>query len=373
MLREGKFGFYEAFALLLISNWGRLFLSLPAVALEEGKNMAWVFFLVGTVNDLLIFWLITLLMKGHQDLTIVEVSERVLGPYLGTVVNLVFAGYFLMVDAVITRGFAEAFLITALPRTPISVVLFVITAASFISCFYGLEAIARVARTALTFIVLGMFILILTVASFADVTNFYPLWSMDPMQLLAGSWSRYTVITEGLLAAVIFHAFGGWQHFRRAGMWAIAVGGLVVILAVVFSLLVFGVQAASEFSLPLFELSRIVIFGRFFQRLESVFLLVWAMVGFIKLAITLYAYTLVFARMFRLPDYRPLLAVTSLLSFVISILPPDLPSAIRLENDLIRSWGGLVATVALPVLLLAVSKLRKMGGQAEDGTKVEQN
>lgn len=368
MIREGKIGFAEGFALLLLSNLGKLFLSLPSIAIEEGKTMAWAVVLTGTVGSLVSFWIITSLMKEHQDLTIVEASERIMGPYLGTLVNVCFFIYFVIVIAILERGYAEAFLTTALPRSPISVVLLTLKIGIFISCFYGLEAMARVARASLTYILIGMSILFVSVIPYLDWGFIYPLWSSEPLQIVEDGIMRYSLVSEGLVAAVIIHAFGGWQYFRQAGLLSLAVGGVIFMVTVLLILLTFGVQASTEHALPVYTLSRIVAFGRFFQRLESVFLLTWAMLGFVKLAITLYAANAVLARVLRLQDFRPLLGITSLLCLTLSILPPDLPTANLVEHEIIRNYGNIIVT-GLPLLLLLVSKLRKVGKQQADGAE----
>lgn len=367
MIREGKIGFAEGFALLFLSNLARIFLADPAIAIEVGKNMAWALYAIGTVVSLFEFWIIASLMRRHQNVTIVEASEQILGPYLGLLCNLVFAAFFIYEESILMRRYSEAILTAALPDTPISLVLMMPLITGIVACFYGLETIARVARVSVTFVVLGLVILFVSVTRFVDVTNIYPLWSMDAKTILIESVMKYSLVSEGLLAAVIVQTFGGWQYFWRSGITALSLGGVIKLIVALLILLTFGVHVASEELLPFFNLSRLVTFGRFFQRIESVFLLTWAMVGFIKLAVTFYAAVVILARVFRLPDFRPLLWIVSLLCFIVSILPPDLPTAVKLDVARLRTWT-LMPTVLLPLLLLVLSKVRKVGEQPEDGT-----
>lgn len=367
MLREGKFGFAEGYSLLLISNMGRIFIGLPSVIIEEGKNMAWAVVLAGTVGSLISFWIIAALMKRHQGLTLVETSEAVLGPYLGTVVNLFFFFFFMDAVSFLDRDYSEAMILAALPQTPVSMVIITLKIAVIASCFYGLEAMARVARVSLTFILIGMTLLLISIASYLDWTNLYPLWSIEPLKILTTAVSSVTMISEGLLAALLIHALGGWQTFYRAGMLAVAGGGLILFLAVSVVFLTFGVQVAEELTLPIYSLSQIISFGRFFQRLESVFLLTWGMVGLMKLAVTFYGTTVVLARMFRLTDYRPLLWINAVLCLNITFLPPDFPTTYMIEYVL-RSYM-LIITLGLPLLLLVVSMVRGAGKQQNDGTE----
>ena len=364
MIKEGKIGLAEGFSLLLISFIARIFLADPSLQIEQAKNMAWLILLVGTLIHLFEYWIIITLMKRHQDSTIIEASEKLLGPYLGILFSLLFALYFIAEEAILIRRYSEALITAALPNTPIGIVLATLTLGAVVSCYYGLEVIARVSRVSITFILLGIVILFVTVSTYADLTNFYPMWSMDPIKLLTEGLPQYIFLSEGLLIAVIFHTFGDWRNCRLAGMLAISLGGSIRLILGILLILTFGVELAAEKLLPFFTLSRLVSFGRFFQRAESVFLLTWAMVGFLKLAITLYASTAILARTLRLPDYRPLLWVVSLLCFSLSIIPKDLVSMILVDREYFKIWG-LVPTILLPCILLLVSLLRKKEGKRD--------
>ncbi|ABO50258.1 spore germination protein [Desulforamulus reducens MI-1] len=368
MIQEGKIGFAEGFSLLLITNISILFLTLPAKLIGEHKTMAYLVYFLVLVMVLLIFWLMAALMKRHQNITLIEVSEKLLGPYLGMVINLVFVLYFIVWESLLLRMYSETFITTALPRTPVSAVLTTLVLAAFISAFYGLEVLARVARVSLTFIVLGLTIVFLSIMKEVDVTNLYPLWTSEPITLFSNGVLHYTAAADLLVPAIIIHAFGGWRHFCRAGLLAFLTSRIIVGIALLLILLTFGVQPSSEMLLPFYELSKLISFGRFFQRLEAVFLLTWSMVGYIKIGLYLYIIAVILARMFRLEDYRPLLWVVALLCYVLSILPADLPTAL-VYYEAMRGTLGLVPTLAVPLLLLLVSMFKKNEELGNDDSK----
>lgn len=368
MIREGKIGFAEGFALLYISSISSVFLTLPSKLIEDGKNMAWFLFVNSIIYVLISFFIVTLLMKRHRNVTLIEASEEILGPYLGMMINLIFALYFITRESFLFRTYSEALLVSALTRTPISVVLITIALAALISAYYGFETIARVARVSLAFVVGGIVLLVIAVIKDIEIVHLYPLWSMDPFKLMAKAATDYTVTSEVLIPAIIFHTFGGWKHFRKAGMLALLAGGLTILLVTNFVLLISGVEVASEMLSPFYSLSEAVSIGRFFKRIEAVFLLTWAMVGFLKAGFFLYISTVIIARMLRLPDYRPLIWIIALLCFALSILPPDLPTAYVLERNLLGLWG-LLPTVFIPLFLLIVSMIRKTGEGQNDSSE----
>ncbi|MEG6522114.1 GerAB/ArcD/ProY family transporter [Desulfotomaculum sp. 1211_IL3151] len=363
MLKEGKIGIYEGFALIFISNISGLFLSLPASLMEDGKSMIWLTFSMVHLVTMLNLVIIILLMKRHADTTIIEASEQILGRYLGILIGLILAAYFIMREAFLFRSYSEAFLLSTLPRTPISIVLITIATAAIVSAHYGVEIIARVARICLTFIVLGIVSVLLLTMPNISPNYIFPLFVEDPLKIIGNSVLNYSVTSEVLVPGLILHAMGGWRFAAKISFWAILCGGSIILIASIMILLTFGVQGGSELTLPFYETSKLIAFGRFLQRMEPVFLLTWAMVGFLKSALYLYLSTVILSRIFKLPDYRPLLWIITLLCFVIAILPPDYPSTLELEGIMLGTVG-FIPVLIIPLFLLIISIIRNLGVNA---------
>nr|WP_315989209.1 GerAB/ArcD/ProY family transporter [Desulforamulus aquiferis] len=153
--------------------------------------------------------------------------------------------------SLLSRGFAEAILVTTLPRTPISAVLLFLFGGAMLSCHYGLETMARVARTSLTFILAGLVILFLAVVETMEISFLFPLYSREPSYIFFQGLTEYSLVSEGLLAAVIILSVsGGWQKFRNATMLAIIFGGMLLLITCMAILLVFGVPSSNELLIP---------------------------------------------------------------------------------------------------------------------------
>ncbi|GAB6181039.1 endospore germination permease [Desulfotomaculum defluvii] len=364
MLKEGKIGIYEGFALIFISNISSLFLALPSRLIEDGKSMIWLTFSIVILVTLFNLIIVGLLMKRHANTTIIEASEQILGRYLGILISIILVIYFILREAFLIRSYSEAFLLSALSRTPISIVLIIMTTAALVSAYYGLEVIARVARISLTFILLGLLtVLSLTIPNL-NSSYIYPLFVEDTLGAIKKAVINYSVTGEVLMPALILQTMGGWRYAFKISFWGVFCGALAILITTIIILLAFGVQAGSELTLPFYETSKLITIGRFFRRMEPIFLLTWAMVGFIKTALLLYLSTVILSRIFKLSDYRPLLWITALLCFVIAILPPDYPTTLELEG-LMLGTIGFIPLLIVPLFLLIISVVRNLGVKSE--------
>lgn len=352
MIREGSFGPAEAVILLAISNIARFFLPYPRSLAEIGGTAAWLTLPGGLVIALAGVYVMSVILNKYPDKTIIEITEEVFGPVLGTVFNLVTFSFFLAVGALFTREFAEAMIITALPETPVSVVTVAFLAMGLAGAYLGIEALARTSRLSYLYVLGGIALLLLAMVPQCDLDNLFPLLGRGPLQIFGNGSLSTAAVTEIILAAVLVQAMGGAGKFRSIGFRAMLIAyGLGVALMVTLSMTVH-YQSLAEFTLPFYTLARQIYLGRFFQRVEAVFVIIWSVAGALKIALTLYGATVSLTRLLKLPDYRPLLWPLGLVMFIISLLPPDMPA-----SGILRPFA-LIPNYLIPVLVLVFYWLR---------------
>jgi spore germination protein (amino acid permease) len=370
---EGKFGMAEAVVLLTMSNMARIFLSFPRSLVETAGPAAWLSALAGLSVALAHVYLIYMLLKPHPESNIVDVTYSALGRILGIPVNLLYAAFFISVAALFTRTFSEALLISALPDTPISVVSTGYIAMGLMGAYIGLESLARAARLTYPFVVGGVAFLLLSLIPNWEITNLFPVLGNGPADVFLKGGIIAGATSEILLAAVIVQSFHGSGMFGMVAARAMIMGFSYLILLVLVIIMVTGWNTSQEFTLPFYQVSRLIYLGRFFQRVESIFIIIWGFIGMVKVALTLYAAAVVLAGTFRLPDHRPLIWPLALVIFTVSLLPPDMPTTVKIEGVIIRQYAWL-PTFVLPVIVLAVDRIRrkrkgvKKGSDANEGS-----
>lgn len=361
---KGKFGMSEAVVLLTMSSMARIFLTRPRSLVEIAGPAAWLsaaFGLVLALGQVYIFYLV---LKPYPKKNIVDVTTESLGSIAGTAANIIYALFFIAVAATFTRTFSEALLISALPRTPISVLSTGYIAVGILGAYVGLEAMARSARVTYPFVVAGISILLLSLIPQWDFTQIFPILGNGPINVFVkgGLMSAWT--TEILLAAVIVQSFKNTGMYGRITARAMVESFLYLILLEIFLVMTVLWYIALEYTLPFFELSRLIFLGRFFQRVESIFIIIWGYIGMIKVALMIYAAAVTLADTFRLPDHRPLIWSIALIVFVASLLPPDFPTAELIESQYLGVFTWL-PTVLLPLAVLAADRIKR--GRRDEG------
>ncbi len=362
MVKEGTFGPAEAVLLLAVSNIARIFLPYPRYLVEIGGSAAWMTPIGGLLVALVGVYLMSLVLNKNPDHTIIEITEEAFGPFMGIAINMVIVSFFIAVSTLFTREFSEALIIAALPETPISVIITIYLAVGLLGAYLGIEAMARTARLSYIYIFAGLTILILALTPQWNVNNLFPIFGDTPFNVFGLGTFSTAAVTEIILGGVLVQAMGGGKKFGGIGYLSMLIAFALLTVLLVSIVLTLGRDPAIEATLPFYRISRNIYLGRFFQRVEAVFVIIWSLVGGIKIALTLYAATVSLARTLKLPDYRPLIWPLGLLIFILSLLPPDMLTTVKLDTDFLRPYS-LIPNYLLPVLILAVYWLKGRAGR----------
>lgn len=360
MIDEGKVTSQEALTMTVVITLTELFLTFMAELVAVGQNGAWLILLLAAGFAGAFYLPAAALMERHAGKTLVEVGEELAGPYLNGLFSFVYLVFFLGSAALVLRQYAERVLTISIPELPVSVAMAVMMLGSLVGCRLGLEAMARSSLFIIYFI--SFTILLVSLLT-------YPYWRFDYLFPLAGP-GLGKVVKEGIFRSSLM---GGVPLFltlifpslkkptiRLAGLGAIAIGGLTLSLTMLAMLMTFGDSVLQEMVLPSYEMSRLIYFGRFLQRLESVFVPIWALLGMMYVAFGTYVGSIVITRFLRLPYHQPFLLPVAILTYSLAFVPANVTQTFWIDFHLLRYYGFLPA-FSLPALLFVLDRFKKKG------------
>ena len=114
------------------------------------------------------------------------------------------------------------------------------------------------------------------------------------------------------------------KKYKKIGLISIALSGVLLLTSVATLLFMFPHIATTEEIFPLYLASRYIEFGRFFQRLDAVFLLIWIISILSYLSIGLYLSTSIFKKITNLKYSKWFVALFGIIIFTLGLLPNNL-------------------------------------------------
>ncbi len=161
------------------------------------------------------------------------------------------------------------------------------------------------------------------------------------------------------------------QKMKKVYLTSIILGTLYFILCISIILLMFISLMYTNQIMPLYSAARHIEFGNFFQRLESIFLLIWILQMVCYLSIVAKISISIFKKITNISDEKPVIFVFGLLIFAISLLPNNYAISKFIENYIYHYMVIIISIfLGISILLLAYFKKRR---KKELNTNNEQN
>jgi spore germination protein KB len=153
------------------------------------------------------------------------------------------------------------------------------------------------------------------------------------------------------------------EKVGRAMYTGLALAGLLMFIATLLTVLIFGEQLTSFLMYPTYELAKKIDIGRFLQRIEIIMATIWFITIYFRLAILFYISVTGFARLMKAADYRFLTLPLGMITIVMSLV------VYRNVGELLEFvpvWASFayINGLLLPALLLIVAIIRKKGLQS---------
>lgn len=358
MINKEGIGHREALTLLIVVMSGKIFLSFPRDMAVLGGAAGWMIVLLSGILSLIGFAFIYFLIRKYPGKNIVEIARMISGSLLGTVIGLAFFLFFLTITSLILRQFAESFLLSILPKTPISVIITCFLILLIYACLLGIETITRVAWFFGPYLLLGLVVILLFSMSQADLQHLAPILGTGPVPLLKASVVNTSLFSEILLFGLIAPLITKKSKIFGVGVYGILIAILINIAIVAIVVLVFNYVSAAKQIFPVFQLARLISVEEFLQRVEAVFVFLWFFTAAIQLSALFYGTVTSFAQAFRIKDYRPLSIPIAVLMFILSLIPGSMTQAVHLNDFQISNYYAVVA-FGIPLILWLVSIIMK--------------
>lgn len=332
--------------------------SLPRTFINELKSASLLNVIYITIIVLLIILLFCKLFKKFPSLDLLDISKLLGGDILKNIVGSLFIFYFIVSSSIMLRNFCESLSVVYYPLTnPIFLILMFVIAISITNS-------------------LGF------TATLKTFTIIFPIVSLSIILLFFGNIENFTitriypVLGKGFKETFIFGlknigAFGGicYMYFlpplleepkklTKVAIISVLFTGAFIFLCVATLLLMFSSYVDYSEIMPLFSAARYIEFGLFFQRFESLFLLIWIISFCCYLSISCKFATMIFNKMFNLSKNNITVIIFSILILGISLIPKNYAWSNFFETNIYR-YLRIAIGFFLGLTILILANLKK--------------
>lgn len=364
-MTKSKIGTVEAIMLVLTIIVTHTISSLPREILVSTKSATIINLIFVSILAIMTSCLIVKLLKNFPGSDIIDISEYLGGKVFKNIIGIIFILYFLVSSSILLRNFCESLKIIYYPMTNI---IFII--AMFIIAICIANRLDFNASLKTNLLILPLVLASIVFLFFANMNKFVPQ-------------RIFPIFGDGLFNTFVLglgnlSAFGGIaflyflppmlkepKKMKKIAIVSIGISAIYLILCVSTLLFMFSFFIDANEITPLYNATRYIEFGSFFQRLESVFLLIWVLAFACYLSIISRFSMNIFKKLTNIETSQPLVDIFGLLILGISLIPENYAISDMFETKIYPYLVlGIGFVLGISILILAnIMKKRDYNSQ----------
>jgi spore germination protein KB len=363
-MEKARINVRQLFAMIMLFEFGTaLVLPIGFASLQA----VWIAILLALLGGITLFFVYDYLYRQYPDLPLSGYVQKILGKYIGWIVNLLYLLFFIHNDSRVLRETSELLVTSTYDQTP----LFVICALMIIAVVYvlykGIEVLARTAEIYLLILIcLGILGNIFVLFSgIIDIKNLFPLLGKGWKPIVKAAYPNIVMFPFGemICFTTILPYLNKPQLGRKTGVIALIISGIILSFTHALEVSVLGADIYSRSNFPLFLMITKVNIADFIQRMDAVVILTLIIGAFFKCAINLYAAVIVAGDLFHVDKLQKLvLPIGITVLFTSMMLASNWAEFEQAGRQVIMSVLLPIYSVFIPVLLLMVHLIRKRFG-----------
>lgn len=361
------FGRWEAVTLLINLICTKIFLYFARMTVEDAGTAGWILTIYISLISLILYIILIRFLGRFEGKDLIDIAEFVGGKPVKMIAGLVVTITLFYLAATVLREFSEDMKVVALPSSPISYIMMIFIAGIIAGSFLGIESIMRYHAIIVPVIASGFLLILLGVIPKMDLTNVLPILGNGAYELFGIGFFKVSAFGELLILFLLPPFLGSHKNVKTVGYAAIGFSSFFLIAGSLAYILTFPYPSNLESILPIYQLSRLIYLGRFFQRIEAIFVFIWAMAAFIYLTAVFYFMVYTFAKTAGLKYMRPLILPFGIMVFSAAFIPPNLMTVVSMNTQFFSKTAWLVTFVFTGVILIAANLRKHAKKEDADG------
>lgn len=315
-------------------------------------HIVWMIFI-----GIILFSLFFGLFFKFKNKDFIDISEYAGGKFLKYFSGILAIIYLLFATILALSEFTENIRNIIFENAPTEYFYLIFFVGMLISVLVGVRGIFRTSTILAPLIIISIIFIFFSLYSDIDITNFTPVFGNGVREFFIPGSFRIEMFESLFLILLVGPQI---KNLKKATIGSYILISLSVLIIAILLFGIFPYPSSLENNFPLFELNRLISFGRFIQRLESIYILIWLIAMYIYISLgTSYAVQ-TFSKLFKLNYSKritPMFCIIILLGALLLESYIDILNIRRFLYEYIMPI--LLYLYPLVVMLIALAKQKK--------------
>lgn len=361
LIYNGLFESFECVATLGCLTMLPIILTLPNFIAQYFGTAGFLYAVYSNLIAALFFYILFKLFRQYKGKDILDVAE-IAGGKIFMICSGIIIVLFLISSATLTLAEvnenAKNVLLSEAPKIYITLLFMIPT---FIGCIVGLKGIFRASAILAPFIIISFIIMFIVLFSKVDFTNFTPIFGNGISNLFLGGAYKITGYES---ISLLFLIAPNIKNFDKTSKQAFLMTSFFLLSAFFLIWGTLSYPALKDNYLPFFEVTKLISYGRFIQRIESIFVLVWLIATYIYLSVCICFAALILRKIFNIKHLKLTIAIISLLVFSLCLMLSSYVDILRFR-EILAMYCSPFIIVLLPLFVLLLAKFKNSNNKEQ--------
>lgn len=333
-------------------------------AAQLAKQDAWISIMLATLVGMLIAYISGKLSTIFPGQTLVKFNQILLGKWVGGLISALYILFWVVTLTVILKQFSLFITGTIMPKTPLCVIELPMLLVVLYPTLHGVGVIARICE------ITGPIILLCVVGPMFLGINQMKWDRLNPIlldnsvsSLLHGALPTAAFLGDCIMIMMLIAFVSKRKHTVRHAVGGVMLSGILTILSMIVSILMFGPNVTAGYPYPMLMIVRSISIGGIIENLDAIVITIWIISIFTKLGLYLFIASYGTTQLLGLNNWKIITWIITIFVMLLSFIPVNYEEisviflhkiAVPIIFPIIMFGGPLV------LLLLALMKRKKL-------------
>lgn len=353
----GKFEVYALFITIISTN---IIINIPTIILDFTSTGAWLNTIYLTVICFLFILLVCKLVKPFTNFDILDISDFLGGKVLKFIIASLYIILFLTFSAFCLRYFSYSLQMIYFENISIVLLALLFLIPATVAARAGIKAIAGASIVFLPLSIASLIVFSIAASNNFTFENLFPLLGYGAKETFLINIPNIFAFNVVSYLYFIKPFIKSEKHYKKISIFAVIICGLYLFISIITLLMVFPFIMHTDETLSVYLVTRLISFGRFFQRVDALFIFVWILIIISFLSLNIFIISYIIKKLLKFKNHRELVLPTATLTFSVALMLKNI-TTIKYATRYIYRYYGFILVFILSFIILLLAYIKKRG------------
>ena len=333
----------------------------PRTIVETSANAAWleVIYMMLLAWGLMEMSFLTYRISGRKS--IIDISSGIGGKPLKIVVSLLVVFALSVNFATEIRMFSESVKLILLPRTEIEYILILLAITIAIGQKRGISAIATVNAIFFPLCLVFLGIIVFFLYKSYNLNNLFPIFGNGIKGILEGGAKNLSCFGDIIAINLLLPHLNDIGIPKKSGRKALLIASFTMFLICLCYVLCYAYPLSKEYLLPVYQLSKMIRAGEYFQRFEAFFEFIWEISQLLYSSIYVFLIAETLTKAFDLKDRNAISYGVIAIITLIAAEPKSIMGVLKISRiaDMATTPIVYLLPIVIPILYMKTNEAKR--------------